>query len=88
MPASTPSLLIEIVGWAGSISVLLAYALLSSGRVRAQSLLYQLMNVGGAIGMAINGWAHMALPSVFNNVIWMAIGVIALARMFGRRGHA
>lgn len=72
-------MLVEIVGWAGSLGVLLAYALLSAGRVTARSLVYQLMNIGGAAGMAINGWAHGALPSVFNNVIWMGIGVFALA---------
>ncbi|WP_420140819.1 CBU_0592 family membrane protein [Sphingomonas sp.] len=81
MPALTPALLIELAGWAGSIAVLLAYALLSTGRLRARSWAYQLMNVFGALGMAINGWAHMALPSVFNNVIWITIGLFALARL-------
>jgi hypothetical protein len=46
---------------------------------------YQLMNVAGAIGMAINSWAHGALPSVFNNAIWMAIGLIALVGPRARR---
>jgi hypothetical protein len=77
--------LVEIIGWAGSLLVLSAYALLSSGRVRSQAWGYQVMNVAGALGMAINGWAHMALPSVFNNVIWMAIGAIALGRLLARR---
>jgi hypothetical protein len=85
MAASTTSLFIEVIGWAGSISILAAYALLSSGRVRSQSWVYQLMNVAGALGMAINGWAHAALPSVFNNVIWLSIGAIALGRLVGRR---
>jgi hypothetical protein len=64
------SMLIEVVGWTGSLAVLAAYALLSTGRMRARSFGYQALNIADALGMAINGWAHSALPSVFNNVIW------------------
>ena len=72
---------IELVGWGGSFLVLIAYALLSTGRVASASRLYQGMNILGALGMAANGWAHGALPSVFNNVIWMGIGFVAIARL-------
>lgn len=78
-------MLVEGIGWAGSAAILLAYALLSTGRLRAGSALYQLMNVFGALGMAINGWAHSALPSVFNNLIWMTIGLAAVIRLAVRR---
>ena len=76
---------IEVVGWSGSFLILLAYALLSTGRLDARGAPYQLMNVAGALGMAINGWAHDALPSVFNNAIWMGIGLLALAGLRVRR---
>ncbi len=75
------TMLIELIGWGGSFAILLAYALLSAGRITAGSLSYQLMNIGGAAGMAINGWAHGALPSVFNNLVWLLIGVAALGRL-------
>lgn len=81
-------MLIEVVGWAGSIAVLAAYALLSMGRLHGRSLAYQLMNLGGALGMAMNGWAHAALPSVFTNLIWMAVGLIALFRLLAVRPPA
>jgi len=70
---------IELVGWGGSLLVLLAYALLSTGHIGAASRLYQGMNILGASGMAANGWAHGALPSVFNNVVWIGIGCAAIA---------
>jgi hypothetical protein len=44
------------------------------------------MNVVGAAGFIVNGWWHGAVPSATLNVIWMLIGVVALARMSGRRG--
>ena len=81
-------MLIEIIGWAGSLAVIAAYALLSAGRLNGRSLAYQLLNLAGALGMAINGLAHSALPSVFTNLIWMAVGLIALFRLLALRPPA
>lgn len=75
----------EIAGWAGALLILLAYALLSMGKVTGQSLLYQGMNVGGAAGFIVNGWWHGAIPSASLNVIWMLIGGFALLRILQRR---
>ena len=77
-------LAVEIVGWAGALLILLAYALLSSGRLDGQSRVYQWMNVFGAAGFVVNGWWHGALPSTTLNVVWMLIGGIALWRIAQR----
>jgi len=74
------------VGWAGAALILLAYLLLSMGRLTGQSAVYQWMNVFGAAGFTINGWWHGALPSAALNVIWMLIGGVALWRITQRRG--
>jgi hypothetical protein len=55
--------------------------LLPVGRLDGQSALYQLSNVAGAAGFAINGWWHGALPSTALNIAWMLIGGIALWRI-------
>ena len=78
-------LAIEVVGWAGAILILLAYLLLSAGRLTGQSLTYQGMNVVGAAGFVINGWWHGALPSAVLNVLWLMIGLFAAFRIFKRR---
>ena len=78
-------LAVEIVGWAGAGLILLAYLLLSAGRLGGQSLAYQAMNVVGAAGFVINGWWHGALPSAALNVIWMMIGGVALWRITAKR---
>jgi hypothetical protein len=57
------------------------------GRLTGQSVLYQGMNVAGAAGFIVNGWYHGALPSAALNVVWMAIGGIALWRI-RRRGSS
>lgn len=69
------------MGWAGALCFLLAYLLVSMGRLGGQSAAYQWLNVVGAAGFIVNGWYHGALPSAALNVIWMLIGAVALWRI-------
>ena len=78
-------LAVEAAGWTGAALILLAYLLLSMGRVTGQSALYQGMNIVGAAGFIVNGWWHGALPSAVLNVIWMMIGAMALWRILAKR---
>jgi hypothetical protein len=79
---------VEVVGWSGALLILLAYLLLSAGRLTGQSLTYQGMNVVGAAGFVINGWWHGALPSASLNVLWLLIGAVASWRILKRRGSS
>jgi hypothetical protein len=79
---------VEVVGWAGATLILLAYLLLSAGKLTGQSLVYQGMNVVGAAGFVINGWWHGALPSAALNVLWLLIGAIATWRILKKRGSS
>ena len=74
-------LAIEVIGWAGAILILGSYALLSTGRLRAESLTYQLLNIVGAAGFVVNSGWNGALPSAAMNVIWMGIGVYAVRQL-------
>ena len=78
------SLLIEVAGWTGALLILAGYALLTSGRVTAQSALYQWLNVVGAAGFIVNGLANRAYPSAGLNIVWMGIGGVALWRIAAR----
>lgn len=78
-------LAVEAAGWIGASLILLAYLLLSMGKVTGQSTLYQGMNIVGAAGFIINGWWHGAIPSAVLNVIWMLIGGVALWRIWVKR---
>ncbi len=81
-------LAVEVVGWAGAGLILLAYLLLSAGKLTGQSLVYQGMNVVGAAGFVINGWWHGALPSASLNVLWLLIGAIASWRILKKKSSA
>ena len=82
------SVAVEVAGWAGALLILLAYLLLSMGRVTGQSLLYQGMNIVGAAGFVVNGWWHRALPSAALNVLWLLIGAFASWRIIRKRGSS
>ena len=78
------TILIEVAGWTGALLILAGYALLTSGRVTAQSPLYQWLNVVGAAGFIVNGFANEAYPSAGLNIVWMGIGGVALWKIAKR----
>lgn len=76
---------VDIVGWAGAVLVLAAYGLVSTKRLDGDSVLYQALNVVGAVGMLINTYVRGALPSAALNVIWIGVGLYVLARVVLRK---
>ena len=80
MLSNVGALIVEGVGWAGAAAVLVAYGLVSAERVSSRSLTYQLLNIGGAIGLVINSSVNGAIPSAVVNLIWIGIGVYALTK--------
>jgi hypothetical protein len=71
-------LAIEIIGWTGALLILAAYALLSTGKLPAESLTYHFMNMLGAAGFVINSGWNGALPSAAMNAVWIGIGIYAV----------
>lgn len=74
-------LLIDAGGWAGAVALLLAYGLVSAGRLDGQSVRFQLLNLLGAVGLLANGVWHGAWPSAALNAVWLVIGLAAVRRL-------
>ena len=74
------SFFIEMIGWIGAVVILVAYALLSAGKITARSKSYQWLNILGASAFVVNSGSNGAYPSAVLNVIWVGIGVWALVR--------
>jgi energy-converting hydrogenase Eha subunit C len=74
-------LFIEIVGWIGAVEVIIAYALNSSGKMKSDSVMFQVLNLTGAIFLIANTWYNAAYPSVVINIIWTVIAIVALIRI-------
>jgi hypothetical protein len=79
---------VEVAGWGGAALILLAYVLVTVGRVTGQSLSFQALNLFGAAGFIINGWWHGALPSASLNVVWMLFAAVALWRLWKKKGSS
>ena len=71
-------LFIEIIGWTGAFLLLLAYFLLVHKDLTSRSKLYQLLNILGALMLALNTLVLKAYPSFLTNLIWVMIGLYGL----------
>jgi len=74
------NLLINILGWTGSILYLLAYALVSAKRTEGDSLLYQGMNIFAGILLVIYTLSLEAYATTGLNAVWVVIGLFTLSR--------
>jgi len=77
--------LAEIVGWYGAIAIVLAYALVSFKLVSADGVVYQLLNLTGALGIIIISAIKKVRQSVTLNIFWAAIAAIALLQLIFTR---
>lgn len=68
----------DIIGWIGSVEIVLAYFLISYQKINASSVYYQILNLTGAIFLIVNTVYYGAYPSTFINVVWVAIAGVAL----------
>lgn len=75
----------HVIGGIGTILVLAAYFLVSTGRVTSGSIGFQGMNLVGAILLTIYGFLLFAWATVALNGIWGIIAIVALARVLRGR---
>lgn len=78
-------LLINILGWVGSIEVVTAYALNSSQKIKSDSITFQSLNLTGAIFLIINSLYKEAYPFTFINTVWAVIAVVAIVRIIRKK---
>jgi hypothetical protein len=75
-----PQLLIDILGWTGSVLYLLAYALVSAKRTEGDSVLYQGINIFAGTLLVIYTLALGAYATTGLNAVWVAIGLFTVGR--------
>lgn len=85
MSKSDVDLLVEIIGWVGSIEILLAYGLNSYQKIRSDSLAFSLLNLTGGIFLMVYTIYKDAFANTFVNMVWVVIALIALARFFRQK---
>lgn len=70
----------DIFGWTGMILVLIAYALLSTDKIK-NGILYQLLNLIAGIFMAIGLFPKNAWFSFTLQLIWTIIALITILKI-------
>ena len=68
-------LLNQIIGIIGGIGIMIAYYLISTGKVDGKSRLYNLLNIVGSLLLLVNTVLHSAHASTLINIVWIVIGV-------------
>ena len=80
------NMLVEILGWIGSVLIVGSYALNITGRLEATHKLYVLANILGGIFFVVNTYFHQAYPSMFVNIVWVIIAILMLNKKDRQKG--
>lgn len=72
------------VGLAGTASVLLAYVLLQAGKLHGQGLVFQSMNLLGALGILVSLYGQFNLAVCLLEGTWALISGWGMWRSFGK----
>jgi hypothetical protein len=75
-------MVMEIIGWVGSVLVVGMYGLNSYQKVRSDSLLFYVANLIGGILLIVYSIYKEAHPNTFINVVWVLIAIPAILRYF------
>lgn len=75
------SIVIEILGWVGSVEILLAYGLNSYQKIRSDSAWFYLLNLTGGILLIAYSVYKAAWANMFVNVVWVLIALIAVVKL-------
>lgn len=72
----------ESIGWCGTVAIITAFALVSFELLPATSLIYQLLNGTGALGIVYISFKKKAYPPGVLNIIWAIIAVVSIIRIY------
>ncbi|MFA5742827.1 MAG: hypothetical protein WCX77_02795 [Candidatus Paceibacterota bacterium] len=72
----------EIIGWYGVVAILLAYVLVSFNFAKPDSSIYQILNLTGALGVAVISLMKKAYQPAVLNIVWSFIAAVALIMIF------
>lgn len=81
-------MLVEILGWIGSLCVLVAYVLNVNKRLATDTVAYYSLNIVGSALLIINTAFHRAYPSMVINIVWVIVPVVTICgSIFGKKSQ-
>ena len=78
---SKRKLFAEVAGWYGAVAILVAYALVSFKIIPGDGLLFQLLNLTGAIGILTISIYKKVKQSIVLNIFWGAVAIVAITAL-------
>lgn len=71
------SILIQTIGWSGTIILIGAYALNSFGVISSQGFLYPVLNLYAAVALGIRVWADRNWSNLVLEMFWGGVALIS-----------
>ena len=78
-------IVIEILGWVGSVMILAAYGLNSYQKIQSDSWAFPLLNGIGGIFLIVYTVHKGAYANTFINIAWVVIAIPALLRRLSKK---
>jgi hypothetical protein len=72
---------VSIIGWYGVVATILAYVLVSFSIESPTGIVYQLLNLTGAVGVTIETWVRRDYQPFWLNLIWSLIALVAIGNI-------
>lgn len=72
--------ILEYFGWFGALLILLGYISTSTGLINSSSIVYQVMNAVGAIGILSVSIKKKAYQPAVVNAIWLIVALFAIVK--------
>ena len=79
---TTKQLFAEIAGWYGVVAILAAYTLVSFNLIPGNGLLFQILNLTGALGIIAIASYKKVKQSIVLNTVWASVAIVAIIRIF------
>ena len=73
-----------LIGLLGASLALLAYFLISTGKLRSDQMAFPLLNMIGSMGILVSLYWQFNLPSAMINAIWVVISIVGIWRILSR----
>ena len=80
-----PDWFVHAVGLSGTAMILSAYCALQTGHMAAETLVYNYLNLVGAVLILVSLYFHFNLASFVIEIFWIAASILGLVRVYRAR---
>ncbi|MCC7197120.1 hypothetical protein IT413_02890 [Candidatus Peregrinibacteria bacterium] len=71
----------EVIGWYGAVAIVGAYGLLSFNVIASETLIYQMLNLTGAVGVTYISYKKKTYQPAALNAVWTVIALVAIIQI-------